>query len=111
MIVAAFVQLAESSRMDTLETDLFPEICNQVDHAVAERRALVAETCGSLCHFVKPELRSTLVLPVLKEVQDCENYVTSSCVCSCMPSVGLCRALCRFFHLPTPLGYSLWPSN
>ena len=76
MIVAAFVQLAESSRMDTLETDLFPEICNQVDHAVAERRALVAETCGSLCHFVKPELRSTLVLPVLKElVQDESDMV------------------------------------
>ena len=40
----------------------------QVNHRHAERRALVAETCGALAPYVTADMRPSLVLSILQQM-------------------------------------------
>ncbi|KNC81227.1 hypothetical protein SARC_06439, partial [Sphaeroforma arctica JP610] len=53
----------------------------QINHPHAERRILVADTCGKLARFVKPELRSSLVVSILTQLmEDTSDMVRQSAV-------------------------------
>eukprot|EP01134_Creolimax_fragrantissima_P006747 CFRG6747T1 len=62
--------LAERIGPLRVEAELLPQCWEQINHPHAERRVLVAETCGKLVRFVKPELRGSLVLSILIQLLD-----------------------------------------
>eukprot|EP01104_Vermistella_antarctica_P009958 TRINITY_DN2626_c0_g1_i1.p1 TRINITY_DN2626_c0_g1~~TRINITY_DN2626_c0_g1_i1.p1 ORF type:complete len:1221 (+),score=334.34 TRINITY_DN2626_c0_g1_i1:256-3918(+) len=52
------------------EIELFPQCWEQISDQREERRVLVAESCGSLSGYVKPDLRASLILSILNQMTD-----------------------------------------
>ena len=45
-----------------VETDM------QINHKYEERRLLVAQSCGELAEFVRPEIRDSLILSIIQQL-------------------------------------------
>lgn len=68
IIMDACVGLAKSVGEMRTETELLPQCWEQINHMYEERRLLVAQSCGELAEFVRPEIRDSLILSIVQQL-------------------------------------------
>uniref|UniRef100_A0A5B6Z3N2 LisH domain and HEAT repeat-containing protein KIAA1468 n=1 Tax=Davidia involucrata TaxID=16924 RepID=A0A5B6Z3N2_DAVIN len=68
IIMDACVSLAKNVREMRTETELLPQCWEQINHMYEERRLLVAQSCGELAEFVRPEIRDSLILSIVQQL-------------------------------------------
>ncbi|XP_070574126.1 RAB11-binding protein RELCH homolog isoform X2 [Ptychodera flava] len=68
MILTGCVAFAQHVGPTRVETELLPQCWEQISHKYAERRLLVAESCGVLAPYLPREIRSSLVLSMLQQM-------------------------------------------
>ncbi|KAJ3442226.1 rab11-binding protein relch [Anaeramoeba flamelloides] len=73
IIIDGFSALASTIGYQRVETELLPQLWSQINHKYEERRLLVAQSCGELAEFVNPELRSSLMLSILRSLGNDPN--------------------------------------
>ncbi|VAH60805.1 unnamed protein product [Triticum turgidum subsp. durum] len=72
----ACVELATSVGEMRTETELLPQCWEQINHQYEERRLLVAQSCGELAIYVRPEIRDSLILSIVQQlVEDSATVV------------------------------------
>ncbi|MQL79844.1 hypothetical protein Taro_012293, partial [Colocasia esculenta] len=64
----ACVTLAKNVGEMRTETELLPQCWEQINHVYEERRMLVAQSCGELAEFVRPEIRDSLILSIVQQL-------------------------------------------
>ncbi|KAH0860724.1 hypothetical protein HID58_088985, partial [Brassica napus] len=50
------------------ETELLPQCWEQINHTYQERRLLVAQSCGELAEYVRPEICDSLILSIIQQL-------------------------------------------
>lgn len=76
IIMDACVSLAKNVGEMRTETELLPQCWEQINHKYEERRLLVAQSCGELAEFVRPEIRDSLILSIVQQlVEDSATVV------------------------------------
>ncbi|XP_021763619.1 lisH domain and HEAT repeat-containing protein KIAA1468 homolog [Chenopodium quinoa] len=76
IIMDACVNLAKNVGEMRTETELLPQCWEQINHKNEERRLLVAQSCGELAEFVRPEIRDSLILSIVQQlVEDSATVV------------------------------------
>ncbi|KAL6884533.1 hypothetical protein ACP4OV_010469 [Aristida adscensionis] len=76
IIMDACVDLAKSVGEMRTETELLPQCWEQINHQYEERRLLVAQSCGELAVYVRPEIRDSLILSIVQQlVEDAATVV------------------------------------
>ncbi|KAF5750170.1 LisH domain and HEAT repeat-containing protein [Tripterygium wilfordii] len=70
IIMDACVSLAKNVGEMRKETELLPQCWEQIYHMYEERRLLVAQSCGELAEFVRPEIRDSLILSIVQQLID-----------------------------------------
>ncbi|VAH60793.1 unnamed protein product [Triticum turgidum subsp. durum] len=76
IIMDACVELATSVGEMRTETELLPQCWEQINHQYEERRLLVAQSCGELAIYVRPEIRDSLILSIVQQlVEDSATVV------------------------------------
>ncbi|KAF0917240.1 hypothetical protein E2562_017130 [Oryza meyeriana var. granulata] len=76
IIMDACVELAKSVGEMRTETELLPQCWEQINHQYEERRLLVAQSCGELAIYVRPEIRDSLILSIVQQlVEDSATVV------------------------------------
>ncbi|KAJ4822392.1 hypothetical protein Tsubulata_008929 [Turnera subulata] len=68
IIMDACVSLAMNVGQMRTETELLPQCWEQINHMYEERRLLVAQSCGELAEFVRPEIRDSLILSIVQQL-------------------------------------------
>ncbi|XP_047336522.1 RAB11-binding protein RELCH homolog [Impatiens glandulifera] len=68
IIMDACVTLAKNVGEMRTETELLPQCWEQISHSYEERRLLVAQSCGELAEYVRPEIRDSLILSIMKQL-------------------------------------------
>ncbi|XP_057947736.1 uncharacterized protein LOC131143450 [Malania oleifera] len=68
IIMDACVSLAKNVGEMRTETELLPQCWEQINHTYEERRLLVAQSCGELAEFVRPEIRDSLILSIVQQL-------------------------------------------
>ncbi|CAH9132432.1 unnamed protein product [Cuscuta epithymum] len=68
IIMDACVTLARNVGEMRTETELLPQCWEQINHMYEERRLLVAQSCGELAEFVRPEIRDSLILSIIQQL-------------------------------------------
>ncbi|KAL5571309.1 hypothetical protein UlMin_020906, partial [Ulmus minor] len=68
IIMDACVSLAKNVGQMRTETELLPQCWEQINHMYEERRLLVAQSCGELAEFVRPEIRDSLILSIVQQL-------------------------------------------
>lgn len=68
IIMDACVTLAKNVGEMRTETELLPQCWEQINHKYEERRLLVAQSCGELARFVRPEIRDSLILSIVQQL-------------------------------------------
>lgn len=68
IIMDACVMLARNVGEMRTETELLPQCWEQINHMYEERRLLVAQSCGQLAEFVRPEIRDSLILSIVQQL-------------------------------------------
>lgn len=68
IIMEACVTLAKNVGEMRTETELLPQCWEQINHMYEERRLLVAQSCGELAEFVRPEIRDSLILSIVQQL-------------------------------------------
>ncbi|KAM1189664.1 hypothetical protein ACFX2J_025312 [Malus domestica] len=68
IIMDACVNLAKNVGEMRTETELLPQCWEQINHMYEERRLLVAQSCGELPEFVRPEIRDSLILSIVQQL-------------------------------------------
>lgn len=68
IIMDACVTLARNVGEMRTETELLPQCWEQISHMYEERRLLVAQSCGELAGFVRPEIRDSLILSIVQQL-------------------------------------------
>ncbi|XP_062107429.1 uncharacterized protein LOC133818530 isoform X2 [Humulus lupulus] len=68
IIMDACVTLAKNVGEMRTETELLPQCWEQINHMYEERRLLVAQSCGLLAEFVRPEIRDSLILSIVQQL-------------------------------------------
>lgn len=68
IIMDACVNLARNVGEMRTETELLPQCWEQINHMYEERRLLVAQSCGELAEFVRPEIRDSLILSIVQQL-------------------------------------------
>uniref|UniRef100_A0A1S2Z940 RAB11-binding protein RELCH homolog n=1 Tax=Cicer arietinum TaxID=3827 RepID=A0A1S2Z940_CICAR len=72
----ACVSLAKNVGEMRTETELLPQCWEQISHMYEERRLLVAQSCGELAEFVRPEIRDSLILSIVQQlIEDSASVV------------------------------------
>uniref|UniRef100_A0A7N1A0P1 HEAT repeat-containing protein n=1 Tax=Kalanchoe fedtschenkoi TaxID=63787 RepID=A0A7N1A0P1_KALFE len=64
----ACVTLAKNVGEMRTETELLPQCWEQINHMYEERRLLVAQSCGQLAEYVRPEIRDSLILSIVQQL-------------------------------------------
>jgi len=67
-IMDACVILSKNVVNMRTETELLPRCWEQINHKYEERRLLVAQSCGELAEFVRPEIRTSLILSIVQQL-------------------------------------------
>ncbi|RHN49671.1 putative transcription factor interactor and regulator LisH family [Medicago truncatula] len=81
IIMDACVSLAKNVGEMRTETELLPQCWEQINHMYEERRLLVAQSCGELAEFVRPEIRDSLILSIVQQlVEDSATIVREDAV-------------------------------
>ncbi|KAK7340929.1 hypothetical protein VNO77_21647 [Canavalia gladiata] len=81
IIMDACVSLAKSVGEMRTETELLPQCWEQISHMYEERRLLVAQSCGQLAEFVRPEIRDSLILSIVQQlIEDSASVVREAAV-------------------------------
>eukprot|EP00002_Diphylleia_rotans_P034045 TRINITY_DN7286_c0_g1_i2.p1 TRINITY_DN7286_c0_g1~~TRINITY_DN7286_c0_g1_i2.p1 ORF type:complete len:850 (+),score=168.79 TRINITY_DN7286_c0_g1_i2:62-2611(+) len=80
MILAGCISLARILGVDRTGEELLPQCWEQINHKAVERRVLVADSCGTLASFTRPDLRSSLVLSILSQLVDDKSPVVRQAV-------------------------------
>ncbi|XP_031397965.1 RAB11-binding protein RELCH isoform X2 [Punica granatum] len=76
IIMDACVSLAKNVGEMRTETELLPQCWEQINHMYEERRLLVAQSCGQLAEFVRPEIRDSLILSIIQQlVEDAATVI------------------------------------
>ncbi|XP_020252243.1 lisH domain and HEAT repeat-containing protein KIAA1468 homolog [Asparagus officinalis] len=76
IIMDACVTLAKNVGEMRTETELLPQCWEQINHTYEERRLLVAQSCGELAEFVRPEIRDSLILSIVQQlIEDAATVV------------------------------------
>ncbi|CAM0881248.1 unnamed protein product [Alopecurus aequalis] len=76
IIMDACLELAKSVGEMRTETELLPQCWEQINHQYEERRLLVAQSCGELAVYVRPEIRDSLILSIVQQlVEDAATVV------------------------------------
>lgn len=76
IIMNGCVDLAKNVGEMRTETELLPQCWEQINHMHEERRLLVAQSCGELARFVRPEIRDSLILSIVQQlVEDSATVV------------------------------------
>eukprot|EP00897_Mesotaenium_endlicherianum_P010297 jgi/Mesen1/9296/ME000060S08737 len=70
IIMDACVELASRVGEERTETELLPQCWEQISHKFAERRLLVAQSCGQLARYVGPAIRTSLILSIVQQLTD-----------------------------------------
>ncbi|GER48064.1 HEAT repeat-containing protein [Striga asiatica] len=79
IIMDACVTLANNVGELRTETELLPQCWEQINHMYEERRLLVAQSCGELAEFVRPEIRDSLILSIVQQlIEDSATVVRES---------------------------------
>ncbi|KAK2652317.1 hypothetical protein Ddye_012173 [Dipteronia dyeriana] len=68
IIMDACVSLAKNVGEMRTETELLPQCWEQINHMYEERRLLVAQSCGELAVYVRPEIRDSLILSIMQQL-------------------------------------------
>ncbi|KAE9612784.1 putative transcription factor interactor and regulator LisH family [Lupinus albus] len=68
IIMDACVALAKNVGEMRTEIELLPQCWEQINHMYEERRLLVAQSCGELAEFVRPEIRDSLILSIVHQL-------------------------------------------
>ncbi|GAA0139144.1 hypothetical protein LIER_00753 [Lithospermum erythrorhizon] len=68
VIMDACVTLAKNVGEMRTETELLPQCWEQINHMYEERRLLVAQSCGELVEYVRPEIRDSLILSIVQQL-------------------------------------------
>ncbi|KAK3006157.1 hypothetical protein RJ639_015719 [Escallonia herrerae] len=68
IIMDACVTLSKNVGEMRTETELLPQCWEQINHTYEERRLLVAQSCGELAEFVRPEIRDSLILSIVQQL-------------------------------------------
>lgn len=68
IIMDACVTLAKNVGQLRTETELLPQCWEQINHMYEERRLLVAQSCGELAEFVRPEIIDSLILSIVQQL-------------------------------------------
>ncbi|XP_073221018.1 uncharacterized protein [Cicer arietinum] len=68
IIMDACVSLAKNVGKMRTETELLPQCWEQINHMYEERRLLVAQSCGELAEFVRPEICDSLILSIVQQL-------------------------------------------
>lgn len=55
------------------EGDVLPQFWEQLGHKFPERRLLVAEACGAIAPMLRPDMRSSLLLSILRQMEQEED--------------------------------------
>ncbi|KAG2284730.1 hypothetical protein Bca52824_055950 [Brassica carinata] len=64
----ACVSLSRNVGEMRTETELLPQCWEQINHTYEERRLLVAQSCGELAEYVRPEIRDSLILSIIQQL-------------------------------------------
>ncbi|CAH2072626.1 unnamed protein product [Thlaspi arvense] len=68
IIMDACVSLSRNVGEMRTETELLPQCWEQINHTYEERRLLVAQSCGELAEYVRPEIRDSLILSIVQQL-------------------------------------------
>ncbi|CAN0913688.1 RAB11-binding protein RELCH homolog [Linum grandiflorum] len=68
IIMDACISLAKNVGQMRTETELLPQCWEQINHMYEERRLLVAQSCGQIAEFVRPEIRDSLILSIVQQL-------------------------------------------
>nr|XP_015880041.2 RAB11-binding protein RELCH [Ziziphus jujuba var. spinosa] len=68
IIMDACVSLAKNVGEMRTEIELLPQCWEQINHMYEERRLLVAQSCGELAEYVRPEIRDSLILSIVQQL-------------------------------------------
>ncbi|EOA19937.1 hypothetical protein CARUB_v10000188mg [Capsella rubella] len=68
IIMDACVSLSRNVGEMRTETELLPQCWEQINHTYEERRLLVAQSCGDLAEYVRPEIRDSLILSIVQQL-------------------------------------------
>ncbi|KAK9034970.1 hypothetical protein V6N11_077021 [Hibiscus sabdariffa] len=68
IIMDACVSLAKNVGEVRTEIELLPQCWEQINHMYEERRLLVAQSCGELAEFVRPEICDSLILSIIQQL-------------------------------------------
>ncbi|KAL1205825.1 hypothetical protein V5N11_017913 [Cardamine amara subsp. amara] len=68
IIMDACVSLSRNVGDMRTETELLPQCWEQINHTYEERRLLVAQSCGELAEYVRPEIRDSLILSIVQQL-------------------------------------------
>ncbi|KAJ4960017.1 hypothetical protein NE237_019927 [Protea cynaroides] len=68
IIMDACLSLAKNVGEMRTESELLPQCWEQINHIYEERRLLVAQSCGELAEFVRPEIRDSLILSIMQQL-------------------------------------------
>ena len=80
MIMSGCVTLASVAGSIRTEMELLPQCWEQMTDKYEERRVLVADSCGALGAFIRPELRSSLILSILEQLLDDKSKLVREAV-------------------------------
>ena len=68
IIIRGCIELAQRLSSEAVFSELLPQATEQLSHKNAERRCLVAETCGSLAPYLPLEDRRSFLVSMLKQL-------------------------------------------
>lgn len=86
---------------------VFPCIfCAQINHKNEERRLLVAQSCGELAGYVRPEMRDSLILSIVQQlVEDTATVVREAAAHNLALLLPLFPNLDKYFKVSYSLIY------
>lgn len=80
IIMEACIALSTIIGYDRTERELLPQCWEQISNEFYERRILVADSCGALASHVRSELLPTLILSILRQLQEDKNGLVRAAV-------------------------------
>ncbi|CAL0317316.1 unnamed protein product [Lupinus luteus] len=100
IIMDACVTLAKNVGEMRTEIELLPQCWEQINHMYEERRLLVAQSCGELAEFVRPEIRDSLILSIVHQlIEDSATVVREAATHNLAMLLPLFRNTNKYFKV------------
>ncbi|TKY50494.1 LisH domain and HEAT repeat-containing protein KIAA1468 [Spatholobus suberectus] len=100
IIMDACVNLAKNVGEMRTETELLPQCWEQINHMYEERRLLVAQSCGELAEFVRPEIRDSLILSIVQQlIEDSATIVREAAAHNLAMLLPLFQSMDKYFKV------------